>query len=214
VRYDATIAEGRDPGHANVAAASRERMSEKIRQLIDKGEWRRAAELTVAAGAIDQAIELYEKLLDYEAVGDLLAGQGDLPAALEHCRRANAIEAVQRTQRQLSVSLSDQLHVAVDILAKHRRYHEAAELAAASGRPVEAAQLYRDARNYLAAAQLFERVGDLREAGSLYERHLEGASSTEAALGLGRILQRLERHIDACGALHQALAASHDADDE
>src|SRR5690606_17996301 len=31
---------------------------------------------------------------------------------------------------------------------------------------------------------------------------------------LGRILQRLERHIDACGALHQALAASHDADDE
>lgn len=181
-------------------------MDAEIREWIEAGSWREAAEACEERGLLRDAEALYERLLDHAAAGRVAEMDGRPIRALAHFIRGRSNQDVERVRLHLMATLSERVSDAIDLLREHRLYFQAAELAESVGQLEDAAELYRASHEALSAAVLFERIGRFREAGELYETFLVSRpESVEAQLGMGRILQRFERHRDACSALTRAM---------
>lgn len=182
-------------------------MDPRIEERLAAGDWRGGAQVAETLGQLEVAEELYLKLLDYASAGRVAVARGERIAALEHYLQGGHGEAAEALRLEMLASLSEDIPEAVERFARRQRYHAAAELASSVGQLARAAELYERALSHLEAAQHYERIGRYREAGSHYEAHLLAVpGSFEARLGLGRVLQRFDRHRDACEAMQGALA--------
>ena len=177
----------------------------EIERLIAASRWREAAERCEASQDHARAEALYLKLFDRLAAARVARAEGREIDALRHLLEGRHKAEVEQLRQDMMSSLSGHIDEAIALLQRHRFVREAAELSASMGWLVEAAQLFADAFESLEAAQLYERIGRWREAEIFYAQHAQAdPTSLEAHLGIGRVLQRFSRHMEALAPLAQA----------
>ncbi len=165
-----------------------------------------AARAASDAGDHATAMELYEKLWDFQAAYREARAAGDLPRALRYALEVGEPARVLEV-KELLTATDEGKREALEVFAKMRRHAEAAPLAEALGDTNRAIDLYTRAHLSLDAARLLEAAGRDRDAGRLLERALDLASAAERApiqLALGRILARRGAYPEAARLLQEA----------
>ena len=179
----------------------------EIARLLDTGDWRAAAIGLEEQGQFGAARDLYEKLFDYQAAGRMAEEQSDRLGALDLYLKGGLYADAERLRQALMADLSDDLPAALELFAVRSFHLQAAELAESLGQLERADRRDADASSHARAAALLERLGRLRDAGAAWEKQLRAdPENAEAQLGLGRVLQRFGRHLEAISLLTGAMS--------
>jgi eukaryotic-like serine/threonine-protein kinase len=187
----------------------------EIQALLDAGKHAEAAAALRAAGDLERAQDLYEKIWDFARAAEVARERGDRPALLRLLLDAKQIaEARQIGQALLSAAPGEQTRAA-EVYERRRLFAEAAVLRESLGQLDAAHTLYKKAQQPLEAARVDETLGRTRDAGIVYERFLadepNSPDAPRAHLALGRILLGFQRHEEAVRHLQRASRGS-DAD--
>jgi|GEM_PF-318428 len=178
-----------------------------VDQLVADGRYAEAADAARAKGDFERATQLYEQIWDFAAAAACAREAGDLGRALRNAIDAHDDELVETLIEQLRVA--GDLAVAVDVLAKRRRFSRAGVLAEELGDLERAIELYKSGHRDLDTARLLEQVGRDREAGRMLERmvaHSAGDPALAPAhLQLGLLLARRMKHDDSVRHLQEAM---------
>ena len=186
-------------------------LADEIARLIEAGDYRAAAIGLEEQGDFGAARDLYEKLFDYDAAGRMAEEQGDYLGALDFFLKGGLYAKAERLRQLLMANLSDDLPAALELFADKSFHLQAAELAESLGQLERAAGHFAEASSHTRAALLLQRLGRLREAGEAWEHQLRGdPNDARACLGLGGVLQRFGRHLEAIALLTRALAGALD----
>lgn len=192
-------------------------LAHEIERLIEAGDYRAAAIGLDEQGDYGAARDLYEKLFDYKAAGRMAEKQGDELGAIDLFLKGSQYADAERLRQVLMANLADELPAALELFAARSFHLQAAELAESLGQLERAADYYAEASSHTRAALILERLGRLRDAGEAWEKQLRGdPDDPEALLGLGRVLQRFGRHMEAIPLLTRSLSGGDagDARDE
>ncbi len=184
----------------------------EIQALLEAGKHAEAAAALRAAGDLERAQDLYEKIWDFARAAEVARERGDRPALLRLLLDAKQIaEARQVGQALLSAAPGEQTRAA-EVYERRRMFAEAGVLRESLGQLDTAHALYKKAQQPLEAARLDETLGRARDAGIIYERFLadepNSPDSARARLALGRILLGFQRHEEATRHLQQAARAA------
>jgi serine/threonine-protein kinase len=188
---------------------------ETVEDLARAGRHGDAARAALARGDHARAIELFEKVWDFQGALEAARAAGDLPRALRFALELSSVVTRGDDERRGAVAellaaltaTEDGARAALDVLVKMRRHADAAPIAERLGLHDRAIELYSRAHDEIAAARLLEAQGRDREAGRMLERALDLAAEPERAplqLALGRILARRGAYPEAARLLQEA----------
>ncbi len=179
-----------------------------VDELVTAGKYADAAQAAQAAGDMERAAQLYERIWDFAAAARCARAGGDQARALRNAIDAHDEALVAEARAALVAGGEEGKRAGLEVFAGRRRFAEAAELAESLGLRERAADLYLSAHRDLDAARLYCELGRDRDAGQLYERVIEqsGAPDDVAAanLALGLLLARRLQHEAAVRHLQEA----------
>jgi serine/threonine-protein kinase len=204
-----------------MATVPESEIAAQIAARVAAGDYVGAAGVAEAAGQLQTAIKLYERVWRFADAVPLALRLPDVALAVRLSldarddRRAAAL-AAELLKGASTAATSEaprpaELSAVAEVFARRSRWLEAAPLFEAAGADARAAELYEKGGALFEAARAYVRAGDWRKGGRLYEEVAATAAAegelqlqARALLGFGTLCGQLGRPREAARALQAA----------